>query len=232
MASVAESYRGQWMLYFVHEVDTLVDRITQDPQVRRSIKTMVTYEIQNRGGQSRNVSLFRAWEGEIMGNAMPMFMRNEHTLYFTGRWKGISLCVAPKNLHGTSRFPYVHDATLPQHRLNNGEDPRPLQDEYPVWYFLVGPLADDEVLQALFRLDEPPFLQPAEVHGFTTVQGSYCSGLARSSAKEVRNGWNYARGHACLLSSKLQEDRLRYFYTDLFKVVSEPYREQAAGTLN
>lgn len=151
---------------------------------------------------------------------MPDHMRIGNYLYFTGRWRGIVMEWASKNLHDNSRFPYAHDVTLPQHRLNEGEMFRPLQGQYPVWYFLVGQAANLNNLQALLKHKRPPYTRPAIVHGLTSVKGLFCAGLVESSLEEDYARVNTSQGIAYLVRDRAEEDKLRYFQTSLFKVVS------------
>ena len=81
------------------------------------------------------------------------------------------LCVriseAKKDLAATSIHPTLGiESTLPQHRpscFQKSISPTPLQDEFPVWYFFYGTLADRSVLTRLLSLSRqntPPSSQP------------------------------------------------------------------------
>lgn len=229
--SLVQDYRGEWMLFFLHEVDSVVGRITHNKEVDRCSEGIVPFEIQSRAGPARQVAVFRAWEAEIIQISMPISMRRGGYSYFTARYHAIMLAAAPKELHDTSKYPYVYEPTLPQHRLNEGEVARPLQNEYPVWYFLMSPVDDEHVLQYLLKHSEPPYTRDAKVRGFTTAQGLHCGGLFYSTVEEDYEGANESRGIAYLVMNKLEEDRLRYFHTDLFKVVSDPHDETATKGL-
>ena len=63
------------------------------------------------------------------------------------------------------------DLTLPQYRgLPDHPTISPLQDEYPVWYFFYGTLADPVILSRLLSLPEyaSPILFPARISGGAT----------------------------------------------------------------
>jgi hypothetical protein len=53
------------------------------------------------------------------------------------------------------------DATLPYHRLST--PPKPLQNEYPVPYFLYGTLTELQKLMEKLELDEKPVFKPTLV---------------------------------------------------------------------
>ncbi|KAF7505496.1 hypothetical protein GJ744_000743 [Endocarpon pusillum] len=76
---------------------------------------------------------------------------------------------AVKTLSDMSIHPTLGtDSTLSQHRLSDADTPQallPAQDQYPVWYFFYGSLADPEVLARLLSLSEEPVLRPASVAG-------------------------------------------------------------------
>jgi hypothetical protein len=208
------------MLFFLHQVDSIVKRITHNKEVDRRWEEIRTTEIQCRAGPARQVAVFRAWEARNIQASFPFSMRRGDYSYLTAKYHAIMLADAPKELHNASKYP-----TLPQHRLNYGEVARPLQYEYPVWYFLMSPVDDAHVLQYLLKLGKPPYTRAATVLGFTTAQGPHCGGLFPSTVEEDYEGTNKSRGIAYLVKNELEEDRLRYFHTDLFKVVSDPHHE-------
>lgn len=103
------------------------------------------------------------------------------------------------------------DATMPQHRLSSS--PVPTQDEYPVWYFFYGTLADPTVLTRHLALTEPPVLVPASVRGgrLKTWGGKY-KALVDDAQASVSGG-------AFLVRSREHEDALRFYETDKYEVV-------------
>ncbi|KAK5658297.1 hypothetical protein OQA88_2272 [Cercophora sp. LCS_1] len=126
--------------------------------------------------------------------------------------------IARKALSSTSRFPTLGiDTTLPQYRLTSELAlPIPTQDEYPVWYFFYGTLADPTVLRRLFALhDEAPLTyQPARILGgsITTWGGKY-KALIDAPKNSV------VEGFAFLVAAKEHEDALRAYETDIYEVV-------------
>jgi len=79
----------------------------------------------------------------------------------------VRLTKAKKSLCSKSiAWTLAQDPTVPQSRLDDQNDiPRPLQDEYPVWYFFCGTLSDSEVLKHQLNLDTEPSLIPAHIEG-------------------------------------------------------------------
>lgn len=79
----------------------------------------------------------------------------------------IRLSEAEKNLSPDSPYPTLGiDTTLPQHRPNGSTVAFcPFRDEFPVWYFFYGMLAEPERLVSLLGLEERPVLLRAAVRG-------------------------------------------------------------------
>ncbi|KXH31221.1 hypothetical protein CNYM01_04452 [Colletotrichum nymphaeae SA-01] len=128
---------------------------------------------------------------------------------------------ADKNLCATSIHPTLgSEATLPHHRPNFGSqfesDQRllPTQDQYPVWYFFYGTLADPTVLNNLLGIE--PVYRAAKVRGgrLATWGGKY-KALVDESAYEK----SCVDGHAFLVTNKDQEDALQLYETDNYEVV-------------
>ncbi|KAF5576805.1 hypothetical protein FPANT_10764 [Fusarium pseudoanthophilum] len=121
--------------------------------------------------------------------------------------------LSPISLHPTLGI----ESTLPHRRLQHLHDePRPAQDEYPVWYFVYGDLAEEDILLELLGCE--PRLQ-VKVQAF--------GGLLR------RRGQSWAvindpDGERCmpwmalLVETKAQEDMLRVYQTDAYEVVRCP----------
>ncbi|EOD52237.1 putative aig2-like protein [Neofusicoccum parvum UCRNP2] len=120
----------------------------------------------------------------------------------------IRLSIAHKDLSPHSAHPTLGiDATLPQHR---GPGRRPHQDEYPVWYFFYGTLADPETLARLFDLaegEQRPVLKPAIIHGgrMEMWAGKY---------RALVDGAERVEGWACRVQSREHEDALLVYETD------------------
>ncbi|KAK3117592.1 hypothetical protein LTR53_000918 [Teratosphaeriaceae sp. CCFEE 6253] len=110
------------------------------------------------------------------------------------------------------------DATLPQYRLEDFVDEaRPRQDEYPVWYFFYGTLANTDTLQRLFRhidgdAEKEYSLYPAKVAGaeLTTWADTY---------KALVDGTSEVTGSAFSVESQEHEDTLRSYETSAYEVV-------------
>ena len=109
------------------------------------------------------------------------------------------------------------DTTLPQNRdSSSGKRSPVLQDEYPVWYFFYGTLADPAILARTLSLPEAetPLLVPASISGgqIKTWNGKYHALVDGGSGDHVR-------GSAYKVTSKEREDDLRLYETDSYEVV-------------
>ncbi|KAH7402146.1 hypothetical protein DE146DRAFT_652550 [Phaeosphaeria sp. MPI-PUGE-AT-0046c] len=166
----------------------------------------------------RDVIVLRQWEASRLKEKLPLYTRVGRIVHYTGTWESIQLAWAAKDLHDASKFPYIHDTTLPQHRLNEAL-PEPLQDEYPVWYFLTGPIAKPRKLQTLLKLDIEPYKRCAVVHGLTTLHHRQFEVTVESDTDEAYPTLGPSVGAAYIIRSKEAEDRLRYFKTDHFMLV-------------
>lgn len=83
-------------------------------------------------------------------------------------------------------------------------------------YFLVGQLTDPEILGMLLGYQDLPPTRNATAEGLSTVCNQYCAGLVLD---KKRARVSTSRGSAYLVINKLEEDRLRYFHTNLRKVI-------------
>ncbi|KAI2778737.1 hypothetical protein F4815DRAFT_476461 [Daldinia loculata] len=122
---------------------------------------------------------------------------------------------AEKNLSTKSAYPTLGiDTTMPQHRLCSTDDPKlvPAQNQYPVWYFFYGTLADPSVLKRLLGID--PTYRPASVVGgvLKTWGGKYKALVDAPSDKTVQ-------GQAFLVKGREQEECLQLYETDKYEVV-------------
>ncbi|KAI0846258.1 hypothetical protein F5Y00DRAFT_272202 [Daldinia vernicosa] len=122
---------------------------------------------------------------------------------------------AEKDLSTKSAYPTLGiDTTMPQHRLCSNDDPKlvPAQNQYPVWYFFYGTLADPSVLKRLLGID--PSYCPASVVGgvLKTWGGKYKALVDAPSGKTVR-------GQAFLVKNQEQEECLQLYETDKYDVV-------------
>ena len=127
----------------------------------------------------------------------------------------IRLSQAPKALSPDSPCPTLGlDTTLPQNRPSHSQKIlyHPLQDEYPVWYFFYGTLADTDRLTELMDLSAKPVLTPAKINGGTLKvwAGRY---KALVDGSEIVEGWAYQ------VQTKDHEDALRVYETENYEVV-------------
>ncbi|KAI1753120.1 hypothetical protein F4782DRAFT_498386 [Xylaria castorea] len=131
----------------------------------------------------------------------------------------IHLPEAEKDLSAICRFPTLGiDTTMPQHRVENKERPAPGQDEYPVWYFFYGTLADKDILGRLLQrhdgIDQAA-LRPAYVlGGKLATLGKY-----RALVHEYGLREEPVAGSAFLVQTREEEDALRHYETELYAVV-------------
>ncbi|MCJ1248252.1 hypothetical protein MMC30_005469 [Trapelia coarctata] len=127
----------------------------------------------------------------------------------------IRLSKARKELSSASSYPRLgQDSTLPQHRLSCGES-FPAQDEYPVWYFFYGALADPVFLAGLFSVPEAGMtLLPATISGgvVKTWVGKY-KALFNEPAEAV------LQGSAFRVESREHEQELLFYETEKYEVV-------------
>lgn len=151
---------------------------------------------------------------------MPFFMRDADRIYSTREFKTIELVRASKPPREESKHSPVEDTTLSRHGPGASEPERPLQYEYPVWYFLVGQASNEYTLEELLKHRRLPYTRAAMVDGLTTLQGVHCGGLVHATVKTCASGPASTVGRAYLVRNKLEEDRLRYFHTSLYTVVS------------
>ena len=134
----------------------------------------------------------------------------------------------PDSIHPTLGL----ESTLPHHRFSSGSSSTmtvtqhegstnrticPVhQDEYPVWYFFYGTLADPAVLTHLLSLPEtePPVLIPASISG-----GSIKSWKGRYKALVDGASTDYVYGSAYVVTSREHEDALLTYETEKYEVV-------------
>ncbi|KAI1429833.1 hypothetical protein F5Y12DRAFT_709836 [Xylaria sp. FL1777] len=126
----------------------------------------------------------------------------------------IPYSIAAKELSTISAYPTLGiDATMPQNRPSLEYNKRliPSQNQYPVWYFFYGTLADPAVLGRL--LGVKPSYEDATVHGgiLTTWGGKY-KALIDSPGGVVH-------GSAFLVQNQAQEEILRCYETEKYEVV-------------
>lgn len=121
---------------------------------------------------------------------------------------------AEKALSRDSAAPCLgYDATLPHHRVTElAHDFLPAQNQYPVWYFFYGTLANPDLLVDKLGLCVRPRLRPATVGeaNIRTWGGKY---KALVDGDSLVTGWTYK------VTSAAHEDALRYYETSQYEVV-------------
>ncbi|ERF74571.1 hypothetical protein EPUS_00701 [Endocarpon pusillum Z07020] len=132
----------------------------------------------------------------------------------------IRISKAEKALSDSSMHPILGiDSTLPQHRLDHSGPPltySPAQDQYPVWYFVYGSLADPDVLSRLLSLSETPDLRPASISGgvLRTWAGKYKALVDAPNSEDAS-----VYGCAYRVVSREHEEGLLYYETERYEVV-------------
>ncbi|KAL9101025.1 MAG: hypothetical protein Q9163_003667 [Psora crenata] len=126
--------------------------------------------------------------------------------------------LARKDLSGTSMYPFLGiDATFPQHRLTTLKStPEPQQNQYPVWYFFYGTLADSSTLAHQLQLPEQevPMLSPASVdHGMLKSWAGKYKALIDGQSNSRVQGWAYE------VQTAEHEEILRFYETARYEVV-------------
>ncbi|KAF3800388.1 hypothetical protein GCG54_00002421 [Colletotrichum gloeosporioides] len=124
--------------------------------------------------------------------------------------------VADKDLFKTSIYPTLGcDATFPQNRITGDDDQRlrPAQDEYPVWYFFYGTLADPAVLREQLGV-EPDYREASIKGGVLKMWGGKYKALVDTPDGKAPP----VKGKAFLVKDKEMEDTLRTYETDKYEV--------------
>lgn len=103
---------------------------------------------------------------------------------------------------------------MPQHCSSGADDPKllPGQDQYPVWYFFYGALADPAVPERLLGY-EPSYRQANVTGGALKTWGSKYNALIDAPGEG-----NKVQGRAFLVQSE-EEDCLCLYETDKYEVV-------------
>jgi hypothetical protein len=130
----------------------------------------------------------------------------------------VRLSKAEKDLSSNSIHPTLGlDATLPQHRPHSNDTTfSPAHNQYPVWYFFYGTLADTGVLSGLLSLPEAerPVLRPASITGgITKTWADKYKALVDGPATARTDGWAYQ------VVSKEHEEALLFYETEKYEVV-------------
>ena len=92
----------------------------------------------------------------------------------------------------------------------------PTQDQYPVWYFFYGTLANPDLLSGLLNLPEAnsPILRPARVsQGIIKTWAHKYKALIDGPSTAHVDGWAYE------VTSSEHEDALLFYETEMYEVV-------------
>ncbi|KAF1848456.1 uncharacterized protein K460DRAFT_364448 [Cucurbitaria berberidis CBS 394.84] len=145
--------------------------------------------------------------------------------WLTARFPSFCPIFAPinkayKELSPFSAYPTLGvDTTMPHLRPQSLMEPAlsPAQDQYPVWYFFYGTLANSQFLAELFCVPEDiPVLFRATVSGGKLrTWGKKYQALVNSPGTQVD-------GCACKVMSRDQEDALLVYETAKYEVVRVP----------
>ncbi|MCJ1474785.1 hypothetical protein MMC13_003445 [Lambiella insularis] len=128
----------------------------------------------------------------------------------------IRICKAAKDFSSTSSHPTLGvESSLPQHRLScRDAEHLPAQNEFPVWYFFYGSLADDARLSRLLGVAEAGVvLKGARVAGGVLTRWGDYKALVDGPA----DAW--VDGVAFEVRDQEQEDALRVYETEAYEVV-------------
>lgn len=127
----------------------------------------------------------------------------------------VRLSKAKKELCRHSLAPMLgKECVLPQHRADEADfRPSPSADQYPVWYFFYGTLADPDVLSRHLGLEKSAQYLEAE-----TVGGRIHTWAGKYKALVDAPG-EIVSGSAFKVESREQEDTLRFYETDHYEVV-------------
>lgn len=132
----------------------------------------------------------------------------------------VRVSIASKDLSPTTSYPTLGiDTTLPQYRPNTTDVDltavSPQQNEFPVWYFFYGTLADRQVLSRVIGVDGLAVIyKSAQVSGgrLSNWGGKYL-GLVDADASALVHGWAYQ------VRSRDEEEALRIYESDKYMVV-------------
>ena len=184
-------------------------------KVQTAAKLLFPPEIAKGSSEDGDDSVFCTIDGQAKHNIMCWLPAQASNL--TPTFARV-LQKASKELSDYSLYPSLGiDSTLPQYRQSSATlSFVPGQDQYPVWYFFYGTLADPDILarQLLLRDGEVPTLKLASIKGgaLKTWAGKYKALVDAEEDSEVK-------GAAYLVESKEHENALRTYETDNYEVV-------------
>ncbi|KAE8370940.1 hypothetical protein BDV27DRAFT_151793 [Aspergillus caelatus] len=166
------------------------------PSHIQDIAGLLELPLQTTGeGEFGNAS-FCLIKGTIRPEILSALSNTTHTPTF------IRVNMAEKHL---SKYSMI-DPTLPYHRAQSMDQLfLPTQNQYPVWYFFYGTLADPEILARQISLPRLPVLRRAMVKGgIIKMWGGKYKALIDGPSSSIVHGWAYEVGCE-------EEEQLRYY---------------------
>lgn len=164
-----------------------------------------------------------AWFATVDGAAKHSILEwlSQHAPWYTPTFVRITKAAKTLNVHNSGPKLGL-ESTLPQYMPNDtgASALRPQQNEFPVWYFFYGTLANPSILSRVLERPEEanlPVLYPASVNGgvVRTWAGKYRALVDSPSGHKP----SIVMGYAYLVQSKEEEDHLRIYETDKYDVV-------------
>ncbi|PNP59087.1 hypothetical protein THARTR1_01335 [Trichoderma harzianum] len=136
----------------------------------------------------------------------------------------IRVSIAQKALSSTSLCPTLgFDTTMPQFRPANSPLPPPLarpgQDEYPVWYFFYGTLADADILSRIIGLGKKGGETQVEYKRARIRRGKLSTWGGKYLALVDADEDSTVDGCAYQVKDQNQEDSLRVYETGKYEAV-------------
>lgn len=160
------------------------------------------------------ISVFCRIDGNVKQAIGSWFSQKKSTF----RPTFVRLSKAKKDLAAISMHPTLGiESTLPHHRASFSQISfSPLQDEYPVWYFFYGTLADSAFLTRLLLLPEAehPPLVPANIsRGVVKTWQDKYNALVDGASTDCVHGLAYR------VTTKEREEALLLYETEKYEVV-------------
>lgn len=210
--------QSAYTLFIVKEVDTKIDRLKFASHIKRDEGTKF-FAVRDYKGLTHYAVLLRGWEGKALMKCFPKNESIASKIYYAEEWQGLMFQMADKYTPRIITDPYAQqgqDGTV----IENG---RTLESNFPTWYFLTGSLARTDKLQKLLKREHPPTKRKATIEEFKKLEIRQCNTIARlpvpNRSRHTRHKLE-VEGYAYLIESLEEENRLRYYKTDIFMVRS------------
>jgi hypothetical protein len=204
----------EWELFVKDDVDNYISRLSCAPDIER--KEVYLHNVMDEEGNLLSMIALRMWEASKLRETVPPGMRLGQYIYYTGSWGSLPLALTRKDL----REPDVQSGAFLRFQPSGSPFSRPLQHKYPIWYFLTGPIARSDKLKALWKLNKKPLKRLAYVTGLTAIDHINRHAAVICPRKDANGYTKRCVGAAFLVKDKLAEDRLRYFKSSHFDLVS------------